>query len=38
MMNLPYEVKARMDRTLCALWSTIATTGLFILVLVGLGH
>jgi hypothetical protein len=37
-MNLPYEIKARLDRTLCALSSTIATMGLFILVLVGLGH
>ncbi len=37
-MNLPYEIRARMDRTLCALSSTIATTGLFVLVLLGLGH
>lgn len=37
-MNLPNEIRTRLDRTLCALWSTVATTGLFVLVLLGLGH
>jgi hypothetical protein len=38
MMNVPYEFKARFDRTLCALTSTITTTGLFVLILLGFGH